>query len=107
MSNLAAGEGDEEDTGVYAESYKNATWIYIGDSEEMHVWQKPETKGEDRGEKTFILSFPNEILVPLPMRPSGLDQQQNTHIQEVSRSTQISWLRCFRVLLCTSKQVVG
>jgi hypothetical protein len=56
MPNLAAGEGDEEDTGVYAESYKNATWIYIGDSEEMHVWQKPESKGEDRGEKTFILN---------------------------------------------------
>lgn len=53
MSDLAAGEGEEEDTGVYAESYKNATWIYIGDSEEMHVWQKPETKGEEKGNKTF------------------------------------------------------
>ncbi|XP_021915530.1 uncharacterized protein LOC110827811 isoform X3 [Zootermopsis nevadensis] len=50
-SNLAAGEGDEEDSGVYAESYKNGTWIYIGDSEEMHVWQKPETKAEDRAEE--------------------------------------------------------
>ncbi|XP_023707190.1 uncharacterized protein LOC111864256 isoform X6 [Cryptotermes secundus] len=52
MSDLAAGEGEEEDTGVYAESYKNATWIYIGDSEEMHVWQKPETKGEEKDDKS-------------------------------------------------------
>jgi hypothetical protein len=53
MSDLAAGEGEEEDTGVYAESYKNSIWIYIGDSEEMHVWQKPEAKGEEKGKKNF------------------------------------------------------
>ncbi|XP_068081098.1 serine-rich adhesin for platelets [Anabrus simplex] len=45
-----AGEEDE-DIGVYADSYKSSTWIYIGDSEEMHVWQKPETKGEDKVEE--------------------------------------------------------
>jgi hypothetical protein len=99
MSNLVAEEGDEEDSGVYAESYKNATWIYIGDSEEMHVWQKPETKGEDRGEETFILSLSIEILVELSVRPSEMDMQQSTLIQEVSRSTQISWLRCITFLL--------
>lgn len=56
MPDLAAADGEEEDTGVYADSYKNATWIYIGDTEEMHVWQKPETKGEDKGMNTFILN---------------------------------------------------
>jgi hypothetical protein len=56
MPDLAAVDGEEEDIGVYAESYKNATWIYIGDSEEMHVWQKPETKGEEKGRDIF---FPN------------------------------------------------
>ena len=54
MPDLAAVDGEEEDTGVYAESYKNATWIYIGDSEEMHVWQKPETKGEYKGRNIFF-----------------------------------------------------
>ena len=57
LPDLAAVDGEEEDTGVYAESYKNATWIYIGDSEEMHVWQKPETKGEEKGRNTFILNL--------------------------------------------------
>lgn len=57
MPDLAAVDGEEEDTGVYAESYKNATWIYIGDSEEMHVWQKPETKGEEKGRNTFTLNL--------------------------------------------------
>lgn len=57
MPDLAAVDGEEEDTGVYAESYKNATWIYIGDTEEMHVWQKPETKGEDKGMNTYILNL--------------------------------------------------
>ncbi|XP_069699614.1 microtubule-associated protein futsch isoform X3 [Periplaneta americana] len=52
MPDLATSEGEEEDTGVYAESYRNATWIYIGDSEEMHVWLKPETRGEDKEEKS-------------------------------------------------------
>ncbi|PSN48301.1 hypothetical protein C0J52_19251 [Blattella germanica] len=51
LPDLALGEGEDEDTGVYAESYKNATWIYIGDSEEMHVWQKPDSK-EDKEEKS-------------------------------------------------------
>ena len=57
MPDLAAVDGEEEDTGVYAESYKNATWIYIGDTEEMHVWQKPETKGEDKGMNACILNL--------------------------------------------------
>ncbi|GLH04087.1 Regulator of G-protein signaling loco, partial [Gryllus bimaculatus] len=45
-------EEEDEDIGVYAESYRSATWIYIGDSEEMHVWQKPETKGDEKDEKS-------------------------------------------------------
>jgi hypothetical protein len=76
MSDLAAGEGEEEDTGVYAESYKNATWIYIGDSEEMHVWQKPETKGEEKGEKTFILSLTFANVMAHSLRSSRLVHEQ-------------------------------
>ncbi|XP_049799703.1 uncharacterized protein LOC126235011 [Schistocerca nitens] len=43
-------EGDE-DAGVYAETYKKATWIYIGETEEVHVWQKPESKSQDKDDK--------------------------------------------------------
>ncbi|XP_047106142.1 uncharacterized protein LOC124775355 [Schistocerca piceifrons] len=43
-------EGDE-DAGVYAETYKKATWIYIGETEEVHVWQKPESRSQDKDDK--------------------------------------------------------
>uniref|UniRef100_T1JA48 PH domain-containing protein n=1 Tax=Strigamia maritima TaxID=126957 RepID=T1JA48_STRMM len=31
-------EEDQEDFGVYAESYHSSVWIYIGDNEELTVW---------------------------------------------------------------------
>ncbi|XP_049772440.1 uncharacterized protein LOC126159020 [Schistocerca cancellata] len=38
-------------SGVYAETYKKATWIYIGETEEVHVWQKPESRSQDKDDK--------------------------------------------------------
>ncbi|GAB6030194.1 hypothetical protein CHUAL_005870 [Chamberlinius hualienensis] len=32
-------EEEDEDVGIYADSYRNSSWIYIGDSEELQVWQ--------------------------------------------------------------------
>nr|CAD7595190.1 unnamed protein product [Timema genevievae] len=37
---------------IYTDSYKNSTWIYIGDSEEIHVWQKPDTRADDKDDKS-------------------------------------------------------
>lgn len=36
---------DEDDCGIYAESYFSSTWVYIGDNEELQVWQRPNSTG--------------------------------------------------------------
>lgn len=36
---------DDDDCGVYTDAYYAATWVYIGDSEELQVWQRPNSLG--------------------------------------------------------------
>lgn len=37
---LAGSPEAEDDCGIYADPYNKATWIYIGDHEESHAWNK-------------------------------------------------------------------
>ena len=43
---------DADEVGVYAESFRAGRWLYIGDVEEVAVWQRPERPsfGEDEAE---------------------------------------------------------
>ncbi|XP_063244260.1 uncharacterized protein LOC134543280 [Bacillus rossius redtenbacheri] len=50
LSDHTGGDDDDDDMGVYADSYKNSTWIYISDSEEIHVWQKPDSKIDEKAD---------------------------------------------------------
>ncbi|XP_046673598.1 uncharacterized protein LOC124362813 isoform X1 [Homalodisca vitripennis] len=38
---------DDDDCGIYADSYHSSTWVYIGDNEELQVWQRPTSKEDD------------------------------------------------------------
>lgn len=40
------GSDDDEWSGVYADAYNAYTWVYIGDTEELQVWQRPESRGK-------------------------------------------------------------
>lgn len=56
---LAGSPEAEDDCGLYADPYNQNTWIYIGNHEEMHVWQKPDTSSTGKKKTKQIERFVN------------------------------------------------
>lgn len=51
------GSDDDDWNGIYADSYNSSAWVYIGDTEELQVWQRPDSRGMIAKEITSFKKF--------------------------------------------------
>ncbi|XP_054267184.1 uncharacterized protein LOC128989329 [Macrosteles quadrilineatus] len=60
---------DDDDCGVYTDAYYAATWVYIGDSEELQVWQRPNSLEDEESSRRDSLysswTLSCETIVPI------------------------------------------
>lgn len=48
-------EEEDEWNGVVSEAYNTGSWVYIGDAEELQVWQRPDSKGSCCGDFSYFI----------------------------------------------------